>query len=268
VPSLVLLAGGTSIIPHMDTFFREKLKVTVEHMNPFVNVAVGGSLDSEKVASDMHLLGEVVGLGLRRSLTCPVEINLMPPALVAKKVFRKRQPYFGLIALGVALIMLCWWVYLRHMQGIRKTQFGIVEKKTQELETTLMHLQKVLAGEKKAQEKADKILDVVRVRTAWIEIIEDIYSRMPEGMWLSSFKPLVQNVAGVNQITHIEIKGSGFADKLVDKPEKSAIEDFCDKLRSSPYFTKNTDIKKQPAGESYVKQFEIWAALKQPLIVR
>ncbi|MDD5522272.1 MAG: type IV pilus assembly protein PilM [Kiritimatiellae bacterium] len=268
VPSLVLLAGGTSVIPHMDTFFREKLKVTVEHLNPFINVAVGGNLDSEKVAGDMHLLGEVVGLGLRRSLTCPVEINLMPPALVAKKVFRKRQPYFGLIALGVALIMLCWWVYLSHMQGIMKIQFGIVEKKTQDLDTVLTHLQKVLAGKKKAQMKADEILSVIRLRTKWIEIMEDVYSRMPEGMWLNSLKPVPPSAGGTNQIMYIELKGSGFADKLVDKPEKSAIEDFRDKLRSSPYFTKNTEIKRQPAGESYVKQFEIWVALKEPLIIR
>jgi len=267
-PSLILLAGGTSIIPHMDTFFREKLKVEVDHLNPFINVVVGGNLDSAVVAGDMHLLGEVVGLGLRRSLTCPVEINLMPPALKAKKVFRKRQPYFGMIAVGIALIMLCWWVYLNHMQDIRKTQFRIVEKRTKELEFTLANLQKVLSNEKKEQEKIGRILDVVRQRTMWMEIIEDLYSRMPEGMWLSSLRPVIQNTAGTNQITCIEIIGGGFADKLIDKPEKSAIEDFRDKLRDSRYFTKNTEIKKQPLGEPYLKQFEISVALKQPLPVK
>ncbi|OGV69861.1 MAG: hypothetical protein A2283_12965 [Lentisphaerae bacterium RIFOXYA12_FULL_48_11] len=267
-PSLVLLAGGTSIIPHMDTFFREKLKVEVEHLNPFVNVAVGGNLNAEKVAGDMHLLGEVVGLGLRRSLTCPVEINLMPPALVAKKVFRKRQPYFGMIAVGVALIMLCWWVYLGHMQKIRKAQFGVVEQKTKALEATMGNLQRVLSDEKKARDKADRLLDIVRLKTVWIEIIEDVYSRMPEGMWLSSFTPVTQAVAGTNQITYIEIEGNGFVDKLVDKPEKSAIEEFRDKLRSSPYFTKNTEIKRQLLKESYMRQFSISVALKQPIPVK
>ena len=267
-PSLVLLAGGTSIIPHMDTFFREKLKVEVEHLNPFVNVAVGGTLNAEKVAGDMHLLGEVVGLGLRRSLTCPVEINLMPPALVAKKVFRKRQPYFGMIAVGVALIMLCWWVYLGHMQKIRKAQFGVVEQKTKALEATMGNLQRVLSDEKKARDKADRLLDIVRLKTVWIEIIEDVYSRMPEGMWLSSFTPVTQAVAGTNQITYIEIEGNGFVDKLVDKPEKSAIEEFRDKLRSSPYFTKNTEIKRQLLKESYMRQFSISVALKQPIPVK
>ncbi len=267
-PSLVLLAGGTSIIPHMDTFFREKLKVEVEHLNPFVNVAVGGNLNAEKVAGDMHLLGEVVGLGLRRSLSCPVEINLMPPALVAKKVFRKRQPFFGVIAIGVAMIMLCWWVYLGHMQKIRNAQFGVVENKSKELRATMGNLQRVLSDEKKAREKAGEIMDIVRLRTVWIEMIEDLYSRMPEGMWLSSLTPVTQSVAGTNQIAFIEIEGNGFVDKLVDKPEKSAIEEFRDNLRSSPYFTKNTEIKRQLLKESYMRKFNISIALKQPIPVK
>jgi len=213
----------------------------------------------------MHLLGEVVGLGLRRSLTCPVEINLMPPALVAKKVFRKRQPYFGLIALGVALIMLCWWVYLGHMQKIRKKQFEHVEKRTTELDMTLRSLQKAVDDEKHAREKVDKIAAVVGKKTQWIQIIEDIHSRMPEGMWLTSLSPIVRKVDGVNRITHIEIIGCGFSDKLVDRPEKSAVEDLRDKLRSSPFFTKDTEIKKQPLVEKWLKQFEIWVALKDPV---
>ena len=267
-PALILLTGGSSIISQMDTFFKDKLKVPVEYLNPFVNVAVSSRLDTEKVASEMHLLGEVVGLGLRRSLTCPVEINLMPPVLMAKKVFRKRQPYFGLIAVGVSLIMLCWWVYLRHMQDIRKTQFSVVEKRTGELNMISGRLGKAVEEKKKAQEKLNKILDVVRLRTVWLEMIQDIHSRMPEGMWLSVLSPVVQGVDGVNQVVYIEIVGGGFADKLVDKPEKSAIEDFRDRLASSSFFGTNTEIKLQPVSEPYMKQFKIWAALKQPLAIR
>jgi len=266
-PALVLLTGGSSVIPHMDTFFKDKLKVTVEHMNPFVNVAVSSRLDSEQVASEVNLLGEVVGLGLRRFLTCPVEINLLPPVLVAKRVFRKRQPYFVLTAVGVILTMLCWWVYLSQMKGMRQAQFGMVEKKSKDLERTLSQLQSAITENKKVQAKADKLLNIVRLRTMWIEILEDIHMRIPDGMWLAGLNPVGQS----NQVDYIQIVGIGFADKLKDSAEKSAIEDFCDKLRSSPYFDKDprkTRITGQPATEPYVKQFTIHAALKKPLISR
>ena len=38
-PALVLLTGGTSVIPFTDTFLREKLSVEVDYFNPFLNVA-------------------------------------------------------------------------------------------------------------------------------------------------------------------------------------------------------------------------------------
>jgi len=52
-PARVLLTGGSSRVPHMDTFFREKLQVEVETLNPFVNAVVGGSLDAQRVAADV-----------------------------------------------------------------------------------------------------------------------------------------------------------------------------------------------------------------------
>ena len=108
-PATVLLSGGSSIIPYADTFFQEKLKVDVEYLNPFRQVVVGDGVDQDAVGGDMHLLAEAVGLGLRRSLSCPVEINLMPPDLVARKILRGRQPYFVVSAVSLVLIMLCLW---------------------------------------------------------------------------------------------------------------------------------------------------------------
>jgi len=51
-PELVLLTGGSSVIPHTDTFFKEKLKVDVAYLNPFVNIAVGPEVTGERVAAD------------------------------------------------------------------------------------------------------------------------------------------------------------------------------------------------------------------------
>ena len=68
-PAMVFLTGGSSIIPHVDTFFRDKLKVDVEYLNPFSAVSVAESIDADQVNNDLQSLGEVVGLALRRALT-------------------------------------------------------------------------------------------------------------------------------------------------------------------------------------------------------
>jgi len=264
-PALVLLTGGSSVIPHMDTFFKDKLKVEVEHLNPFVNVAVGAQLDPETVSGDVHLLGEVVGLGLRRFLTCPVEINLLPPSLVQKRVFRKRLPYFAMTGVGIILIILCWWVYLSQLKNMKKEQFGMVEKRRGELESTLKQLTSAVNEKKKAQGKADQLRNLVSARTLWIEMLEDIHKRIPEGMWLGAVSPVIRS----NQVEYIEIAGIGFVDKFKDRADKSAIEAFRDSLTNSPFFDGNlTKIQGQLATESYVKQFTVHVGLKKPVTLR
>jgi len=267
LPSLVLLTGGSSVIPHIDTFFREKLKVEVKHLNPFVKVAVGDEVDTAQIEKDLHLLGEVVGLALRRALSCPVEINLMPPDLVAKKVFRRRQPFFALAAVGVVLIMLCWWGYSRRMQTMLNGELDKVEWKIGNLRTVHSCLKEVVDKKNRARIKTDRITDIIALRTQWIEMLEAIHASMPEGMWIRSLTPIVED----GMITYITITGMGFDDKLekLDKPDGTAIEVFRDRLRSLKYFSEQTQITRLPpyAGAS-IREFTIQAALKKPIGVR
>lgn len=266
-PTLILLSGGTSVIPHFDTFFREKLKVPVDYLNPFANIAVGEQIDTEQIGRDLHLLGEVAGLALRRSLTCPVEINLMPPGLLAKKIFRKRQPFFAMSAVGLVLIMLCWWVYFQHMTTkVVGTRARDVEESTEELKAQWSRIATVLQEKKTAQTRADQLRQVVGWRTQWPEMIQAIHGCMLEGMWLRRLHPVT--VGG--KIVYIEIEGRGFLDKMKDSAEETALEQFVGRLRASPYFKddeKQTKIMVEPLLRpgDYARDFTIRVALERPI---
>ena len=52
-PQRVLLTGGTSVIPYTESFFREKLGVEIGYFNPFENVPVADSIDTEEVARNV-----------------------------------------------------------------------------------------------------------------------------------------------------------------------------------------------------------------------
>jgi type IV pilus assembly protein PilM len=267
-PSLVLLTGGSSAIPHADTFFREKLKVEVEYLNPFVHVAVSEAIDVEQVGNDMHVLGEVVGLALRRALTCPVEINLMPPDLLAKKVFRRRQPFFGLIAVGVALIMLCWWVYAHRMKAMQTRQRRVVQEAIAKFRTDQTNLAEVSRRKKAAAKRAETVLGIVSRRTQWLQVMNAIHGCMLEGMWLTELKPVVDDEGGISVI---DISGAGFEDNLrqEDKGGTTAIEVFRDKLQASDYFMGRTEITWLPphAGKS-TRSFSIRIYLETTIASR
>ena len=257
-PSLILLTGGSSIIAHIDTFFREKLRVQVEYLNPCMKVAINEGIDADRISGDLHLLGETVGLALRHALACPVEINLMPPELVAKKIFRKRQPFFALAAAGLLLIMLCWWGYSQRMKSVAQERIKSVEMNINDLHAINSRLQRVKDKKKEAWEKTANVVDIIDQRTKWIGILRTIHSCMLDGMWLTSLAPVI---AEDGVITHIEIGGMGFLDKLKDKSDLTAIEEFRNKLRESKYFTEETKITKELRVEEIMKEFEISAAL-------
>ncbi len=268
VPSLVLLTGGSSIMPHMDTFFREKLKVEVDYLNPFQQVTVGGRADVDQVSQDFYSLGEVVGLAVRSVGGCPVEINLMPPDLVQRKTFRKRIPFF--VAAAVALLVgvgaLVWHYSL---------QAGRYQQQSEGVEQRLRKLQSVrTALEQEAQEQSG-IAQEVEVYRSLIEQRALIAKRLAAvresvlpGMWLTGIEPLKS--AGTT--TRLQITGRGFSDSLAklqaDSGNKAtAVEMLRDSLKEKrTVFTDNVKIVRENDDERFpgrVRIFTLEAELQE-----
>lgn len=260
-PSLVFLTGGSSTIPHMDTFFREKLKIQVDYLNPFQNVTVNEQIPSDRISSDAYRMGEVTGLALRRALMCPVEINLMPPHIVARKVFRKRQPFFVLSALCLILTMLCWWGYFYRMRGSLAIQKQSTEERTSDLQDLWTRLKEVKEAKAEATGRTDNLVDVIGLRTRWIEILDTIHANLLDGMWLTSLSPEIEN----GKLVCIKISGSGFADKVRDG---SYIARFRDQLIATPCFSDKTEITRlsQVMSSDYAIEFTLRLALSDTAV--
>ncbi|MDP6491170.1 MAG: type IV pilus assembly protein PilM [Kiritimatiellia bacterium] len=264
-PARAFLTGGTSVLPHMDTFFREKLKVPVEALNPFANIPVSPTIDQDRITGDIQLLGEVAGLALRRTLTCPVEISLLPPDIVARKTMRRRQPFFAMAALGVVLIMLCWWVYflrMREMLGERVTK---VEARVGGLSAQAGKLQKVRKESAAVQAEADQLTSVIRLRTAWLDILESVRGVMLDGMWLTGWAPVIED----GRVTAVGISARGFMDQLKDLPDATATEQFAARLRALECFTEATKITRERGGGSddFAREFTVEAPLAEPIVL-
>lgn len=264
-PSRVFLAGGSSVLPHMDTFFREKLKVPVEALNPFVNIPVNPQIDQDRIMGDIQVLGEVAGLALRQSLTCPVEINLLPPDIVARKTMRRRQPFFAMAALGVVLIMLCWWVYFLRMREMLGARVEKVEARVGGLSAQAGKLETVRRKSLTMQAKADDLTAVIRLRTRWLDTLAAVRGVMLEGMWLTAWEPVIDD----GRITAGRISARGFLDLLKDRPDATATEQFAARLRELDAFTQETQITREPvvSSDDFAREFTIEAPLADPIVL-
>jgi len=265
-PAVVFLTGGSSIIPHVDTFFRDKLKVDVEYLNPFSAVSVAESIDADTVNQDLQSLGEVVGLALRRALTCPVEINLMPPDLVARKAFRRRQPFFALAAAGIVLTMLCWWVYFNRMGRMFEDRVNDVSTEVQTFDRLASELNRVSDEREEAVKRLDDVAGVISTRRNWGQILSTIHSCMQEGMWVVELKPKPSG----GSIAYVDLTVQSFSDRLVDNDEGTASERFRDRLRATEPFGEKTEIVSERAVGTgdYLRRFKINLELDPPLAVK
>ena len=188
-PTQVLLAGGTSVIPYTDTFLKEKLSIDVDYLNPFANVTVSAAIPAEQIGRSAHVMGQVVGLALRRRMPCPIEINLLPPAKAAERAFRRKQPIFLLAILGIILTVGVWAVYFSKMAQLARDRYSALHDNAEKLATVEARLRGQENQVKTVQSKLSRLQNLARLRTQWLEVLNQIRSCMPEGMVLVSLRP-------------------------------------------------------------------------------
>lgn len=255
-PSLVLLAGGSSVIPHTNTFLRDKLKVDVDYLNPFRNASVSENISTDRIGDEVHLLGEVVGVALRRIHVCPAEIDLMPRDLEKRKKFERRLPFFALGVSCLVLIMLIWWIYFQQVKMITvEARLAELRDKIQKLQQYEESLNKVLEQQKGVYDHGEKLVGLVRQRTRWMEMVETIYGNVLEGMWLTSIKPVTIHNDDGTEREIIEISGMAFSDKVTIE----MVSEFAASLKGKSGFSKEIkDPRARPVfGTDYVIEFVI-----------
>ncbi len=268
-PARIFLTGGSSVLPHLDTFFREKLQVEVSYLNPFVNVGLGNRINHEKAGVDAFVLAEAVGLALRRSLACPVEINLMPPEIVKSKSFKKRIPFFGLAAAGVLMSLGVWTLYERKMAALYEFQRERVSAKLDTCKQMQAKLSRAEKLRQEVQKKADVLVDTIGMRTAWLKRIDAVRKSLFEGMWLTELVPIKDETG---EVSGLRIVGRGWADKHREIEEKAAaagrkataVEELRDRLKVQPVFGRGPhDVKIVGVKDydAYLIEFTIEATL-------
>jgi hypothetical protein len=201
-PDRLFLAGGASIMPYTAQFFAEKLNVEVEYFNPFRSVEIDPSLNLEDLARVAHSFGEVVGLGLRNVVQCPVELNLMPKSSLQRQEFNRKKPYLISSVFGLVLVVAAIGLFYSQV-------FGEKQKVMDRLQTIAAPLQN-LEGQLKPEEstlatqigKVEAFESLVQQRFYWTDLLQVIRVSLLEaeseaqkrfsldaGLWLEALKP-------------------------------------------------------------------------------
>ncbi len=189
-PQRVFLCGGMVSTPYTREFFHEKLQWPIEFFNPLRNVTVGESVPIEQIAHSAHLLGELVGLALRSTMTCPMEFNLRPASVVRRQRLARRRPFFVLAGTCFILGLLGWAFYFLR---VAQVQTQVADKLQVEVDQ-MRGMENRIASLRKETAALDAIttplLSVIYDRGVWLRILDDLNARLPkENIWITELAP-------------------------------------------------------------------------------
>jgi type IV pilus assembly protein PilM len=199
-PVRVYLCGGGSLMPYAAQFFEEKLSLPVEFFNPFRNnIQIDPSIDVAKLETVAPQFGELVGLGLRNVAQCPMELNLMPAASLARQEFNSKKPF--LIAAAYAAVVGVFavgWFYSK-VADVRREGTAKIDEQLQPLQSTVSQLEAAEGRLKKVTEDATQTGRWIEDRLIWAQIVSQFGSILksteaesrsrlgvPVGIWIDS----------------------------------------------------------------------------------
>ena len=129
-PRRVFLTGGSSQLPYLDLFIADKLSLPVAYFNPLRNVNLGKTLNTTQLQQNHCYTAELVGLALRETGSCPAEVTLDAPSLVARSDKRRKQPYYYAALAAWVVFFVCLALYYYQQTVLAKQQAVKLREKT------------------------------------------------------------------------------------------------------------------------------------------
>lgn len=190
-PKRVFIAGGGASLPYTAEFFEEKLHLPVEIFNPLGVVSVGKGVNLELLQSEAHLMGELVGLGLRSIGKAKINIDLVPATVEQSRAAERRKP----MLIAAAVILMAGAAAYAGFQSLAAGKAADENKTMSDAKEKLAPLQSEINGllkkEAELRKVADAFVGAEADRTFWLDAISEIRGAFASDVvWVTEFVPL------------------------------------------------------------------------------
>ena len=259
-PDRVLLTGGTAQMAYMQNFFEEKLQVEVDFLNPFTTVAYEEPEDAEKFSQDAFSMPVLVGLALRRGLTCPVEVNLVSQELVDRKAFRKRIPFLVTAAAGLIIIMGIWLAYINNMRGLYQQQYDGNQARLDDYNTLNARYEAVDKKAKDAETRAAAYQKLLASRLEWMNMLTAVDKAIPDGLWVTKLN--AARTEGRVSSLNLSIATWQDLEAKICLPGKTIDETVVAHLAEQPVFGQEGKVSTKNQSEPWTTTFNLNVGLK------
>ena len=208
-PQRMFITGGSAVLPQIDEFFRETLKIDVDFLNPFGGIGFGSKIDTAALETDAFTLAESAGLALRATDAATLTINLMPPALIEKARAVKRIPFLAIGAIAVLGALGLYIVGENRLKDVAVAETEAVQARNNTLRQfeTKLNAELKKADEELVKSDAFQRLIVSRFSTL-MNLIMFRRSLLP-GMWLTAWETVPPKAGDEDGrvVTRVTVRG-------------------------------------------------------------
>ena len=190
-PRRVLLAGGGANLPYTLEFFQEKLNLPVEYFNPVRNVTIGKGVDAAVIQREGHLMGELVGLGLRGVGKSSINIDLVPMVVEQSRAADRRKPFL-IGAAAVILAGVATWAVLQNVAAAKASEEAtIMEDQRTALQGPKSDIEQLLKREDSLRQVASGYTDAEMAHAYWMDVLAELRGAFAsDAVWVTDFEPL------------------------------------------------------------------------------
>jgi type IV pilus assembly protein PilM len=190
-PKKVLLAGGGANLPYTLEFLEEKLGLPVEFFNPLTNIAITKDVDLDILQREAHMMGELVGLGLRGIGKSAINIDLVPAAVEQIRDADRRKPF--LIAAAAVLVAgFGAWALLSQLGAAGAADKARTMSEVKDnLSPHATKINSLFKNEKKLNEVAAKYTNLQEDHAYWFNVISEVNEAFAnDSVWLTELSPI------------------------------------------------------------------------------
>ena len=190
-PRRILLAGGGANLPYTLEFFQEKLNLPIEYFNPVRNLAIGKGVDPAVIQREGHLMGELVGLGLRGIGKSEINIDLVPAVVEQTRAADRRKPF--LIAAAALLLggMALWATFQTLAAGQAEEQARTMSEQRDTLTPLKTQIDALLRRETALQEIAGAYIQAENDQAFWMDLLAELREAFArDAVWLIDLEPI------------------------------------------------------------------------------
>jgi len=249
VPKRVLLAGGGASLPYTIEFLHDKLGAQVEYFNAMRNVAVAPQVDAGAVVAVGHRMGELVGQALAQVGAVPVDVDLVPDAVAARREVAARKPYLTTAAVCLLVALGAGAVYQQMAASKLESKLGEFAEINAMVDDNKRELSAL--DDRIAEIEVDRapVMQLFSQRQRWVDIVDELNRQFAgDIIWVTEFEPLAGG-AGVRDFKELQDRVAVGEELELDEEEGAKPRaDLVTEVRIRGFW------RNAPAGQNQINQ--------------